>query len=368
MWRGVIGGIVMAVLASGTGWADDQTIAKEKPGQKAQAEAHPNIPGARIVDRMNPTPKGEMHVQVGDKWYRFRDGIGVINDVGAPGMPQMYLIDDVKDAAMAATARRYSLGLIIEEVSDSMRAERKLPKDEGVLVRTVLPDTPAAKAGFKRDDVVVKAGKKPIHGGMDLVEAVQESEGKPLAIEILRDGKSRTITVKPAKGAAGRPGQEQETIVRGVKPPVLQWFTQPGWRWQSFRGPEPVLPDDMTVTITKTGKKPVQIVIKQGKQQWEAGENEVAKLPEAARPYVERVLGRGGAAVWPTVPPPPAAPFGPPSKPQFDPPYGPWQFPQRMKPALQKRLDEQLDEIRKRIDQLQDEVKSLQKAQPHSKP
>ncbi len=349
MWRGVIGYIVVAVLVSGDGWADDQAAVKE-------AQTRVLVPGT-----------------------------GVINDIGEPipgvtpgvGRARDYLIDDMKGGDRAVATRRYSLGLHITEISDALRTERKLPKDKGVLVIDVVPGTPAAKAGFKSQDVIVKTGKKSIRNPMDLVKAVQESKGKTLTLEVLRDGTSQTITVTPAKGAAGLEetpegtGQDQAAILRGVKPPVLQWFTQPGapWRWQMRRGPTPTLPDDMTVTITKTGKKPAQIVVKQGKQQWEAGENELAKLPEAARSYVEQLLAQGSVAVL-TIPPPPNAPFGrqfgSPTAPQTASPYNPAQFPQLepMNAALQK----QLDEINKRMDKLQDAIKALQKAQPHSKP
>ena len=52
------------------------------------------------------------------------------------------------------------------------------------------------------------------------------------------------------------------------------------------------LPDDMSITISKTGKQPATVTVKQGTESWETTEKELDKLPEKARPYAERMLGK----------------------------------------------------------------------------
>jgi hypothetical protein len=66
-------------------------------------------------------------------------------------------------------------------------------------------------------------------------------------------------------------------------------ITQPG----VVVAPEPPaeLPDDMTVTITRQGKQPVQIQVKQGDQSWETTGDKLDTLPANVRTHVERMLG-----------------------------------------------------------------------------
>ena len=49
---------------------------------------------------------------------------------------------------------------------------------------------------------------------------------------------------------------------------------------------------DMTVTISKQGKEPAKITVKQGDKSWEVTEDDLDQLPEEVRPHVEPMLGR----------------------------------------------------------------------------
>jgi hypothetical protein len=55
------------------------------------------------------------------------------------------------------------------------------------------------------------------------------------------------------------------------------------------------LPDDVSIQITKKGKSPANIRVVQGDKSWEVTEDDLAKLPEKLRPFVEGMIGRGGA-------------------------------------------------------------------------
>ena len=48
----------------------------------------------------------------------------------------------------------------------------------------------------------------------------------------------------------------------------------------------------MSITISKTGKKPAQIAVKQGDEKWEGTEEQLDKMPAKFRPHVDRMLGR----------------------------------------------------------------------------
>lgn len=66
---------------------------------------------------------------------------------------------------------------------------------EGVLVRSVMRDTPASRAGLKAGDVIVKVGDARVASPGDVTSAIHSAKDKKaLAIVILRDHKEMTVT------------------------------------------------------------------------------------------------------------------------------------------------------------------------------
>lgn len=56
---------------------------------------------------------------------------------------------------------------------------------------------PAAVAGLKKGDLLVKVNNIPIHSHYTLPEVIRKSEGKPATIDYVRDGAHHTVTLKP---------------------------------------------------------------------------------------------------------------------------------------------------------------------------
>ena len=57
------------------------------------------------------------------------------------------------------------------------------------------PDSPAAKAGLKVNDVVTKVGGQTIGGSEDLVASVQAGlVGQGLQLTVIRDGAEQALT------------------------------------------------------------------------------------------------------------------------------------------------------------------------------
>ncbi len=67
--------------------------------------------------------------------------------------------------------------------------------DTGVLVTRVSRTSPAARAGLRAGDIVVKAGGRPVQDVSDLRAAVRRAASKPLEIEIVRRKEHRTLTL-----------------------------------------------------------------------------------------------------------------------------------------------------------------------------
>ena len=70
---------------------------------------------------------------------------------------------------------------------------------KGILVRSVTPDSPAAKAGVKVGDVVKKVGDKEMKQVRDIYTSlIGKKAGDKLQVVVERDGKTVTMEVELA--------------------------------------------------------------------------------------------------------------------------------------------------------------------------
>ena len=121
--------------------------------------------------------------------------------------------------------------------------------------------------------------------------------------------------------------------------------------------PAPVsLPADVSVLISKRGDQPAKITVERGQQKWEVSEKELDKLPADVRPFADQLLGRTAMAG------PAAAP-------------GALRLPSAIEPwanrqtgaAGERRLEDRLDEIERRLDKLVEAVDGLRAGSPTKK-
>ena len=66
-------------------------------------------------------------------------------------------------------------------------------------IRSVEPDSPAAKAGLQVNDLVVSIDHQPIRSWRGIDETIADSNGNPLSIDVDRQGEDLQIRVKPEK-------------------------------------------------------------------------------------------------------------------------------------------------------------------------
>ncbi len=89
------------------------------------------------------------------------------------------------------------LGVTIQDLSPDLASEFGLKATKGAIVTDVTPDSPASRAGLKRDDVIEEFNGKPIKDSRDLSFAVAATDpGTEASLKLLRDGKEQTVTVK----------------------------------------------------------------------------------------------------------------------------------------------------------------------------
>ena len=259
----------------------------------------------------------------------------------------------------------YWIGLSGGPVSPELRAQLDLPAGQGVIVREVVPDSPAAKAGLEKYDVLLRAGDQDLGAMQPLVELVVTTgkAGKPLSLELLRKGARRTVVVVPAARPA--PPQPPNQAWSGNGPGRAQGFLVPFWgenrpfEFRSF-GPAVIvgpgralsrLPDNVSISIKKQDDGKVHITVTRGNDSWDVVGDDpesLAKLPDDIRPVILQVLHAGGLPeiVLPNIPNmPQAMPMPQPNDQQF-----------------RQRLDQMEQKLQKMQEKLQDSLQRRQKA------
>ena len=276
----------------------------------------------------------------GGQWARASDPQGegakeeqpkqdVLREAGPRGRMLMF------NHAMPAP---FWIGAMCTPADDTLRAQLGLKAGEGLVVSQVMPKSPADDAGLKQHDVIVKVGGDAPADVHALMKAVNDTGEKEMKIEILRNGKRETLTIKPSKrpdgdapfriqllpeGFAGDPNQlerarEQMQKMLEKLPPgeernrIRAWFENgrqavpgqpfrmhmfgPGVVMQGVGGPAN-LPAGVKVLVKREAGAPAQIHVERGDQKWDVNENELDKLPEDLRAPIAGMLAPQNAFV-----------------------------------------------------------------------
>ena len=86
---------------------------------------------------------------------------------------------------------------IAKQNNDDPNAVFIVPEVSGVIVVKVIPNTPAAKAGIRRGDVITAIDGESITLAEQLQRIVEASRlGQALKVEVKRSNLTQTITVK----------------------------------------------------------------------------------------------------------------------------------------------------------------------------
>ncbi len=105
----------------------------------------------------------------------------------------------------SAVSPRLGVTIAPGYVARRLRRAVGLPDTEGLLVREVAEDSPAARAGLVQGDLIVAAAGQPVHTADDLFDALQAARGT-IELKLVRGADERTLQV--AFGGDDQPGQE----------------------------------------------------------------------------------------------------------------------------------------------------------------
>ena len=83
------------------------------------------------------------------------------------------------------------------------RISRELERDRGIEIVDVVAGSPASRAGFRSEDLIVDINGVPVRGMDDLQRLMDgDAIGRDLKFSIYRDGRVVEITVVPTELSA----------------------------------------------------------------------------------------------------------------------------------------------------------------------
>ena len=95
----------------------------------------------------------------------------------------------------SAASPRLGVAIAPGHVARRLRRAVGLPDADGLLIREVMQDTPAARAGLAQGDLIVTAAGQPVRSPDDLFDALQTAAGGTIELTIVRGTDERVIQV-----------------------------------------------------------------------------------------------------------------------------------------------------------------------------
>ena len=108
--------------------------------------------------------------------------------------------------------QRGYLGVGLQPVDEDVAPALGIPKDSGEIVRSIVPNGPAARAGLVQGDVIVRVNNQPVTPDQTVSYLVANTPvGQRVPLEIIRGGKRATVYVQVGE----RPTEEALAKISG---------------------------------------------------------------------------------------------------------------------------------------------------------
>jgi serine protease Do len=131
---------------------------------------------------------------------------------------------------------RGMIGVQVQNVTPELAKSFGMADAKGALVAQVNPESPAAKAGIQRGDIIIEFNGIPIHEMNELPRMVADTApGSKATLKILREGKEKTLNLTiveltdERQGQAKEEGAAEKTVlgmeVQNLNPALAQQFS-----------------------------------------------------------------------------------------------------------------------------------------------
>ena len=127
----------------------------------------------------------------------------LVNQEGNPKV-QVFNDDSDDDDLQVFVSSGGWLGVGVSEVTAAKAKELKLPDERGAVLGRIVPESPAAKAGLKQNDVVTEINGQRVEGSEQFRRMIHEiPAGRTANFAVWRDGRSQNIKVTVGKPESG---------------------------------------------------------------------------------------------------------------------------------------------------------------------
>ena len=115
------------------------------------------------------------------------------------------------------------IGVGIQEVTPDLAKAFNVTPEQGALVANVEPNSPGAKAGLQRGDVIEEINGEPVKGSNDLrLKVATMAPGTTVHLKVNRSGQTRDVTLSLGESPSGKPGKNgpgaaEASPMRGVQ-------------------------------------------------------------------------------------------------------------------------------------------------------
>jgi serine protease Do len=108
--------------------------------------------------------------------------------------------------------QRGYLGVGLQPLDENIAASLGLPKDQGEIVRSVVPGEAAARSGIQQGDVIIRVGGQDVNPDQTVSYLIANTAvGSRVPVDIIRDGRRQTLSVTVGQ----RPTEEQLALQAG---------------------------------------------------------------------------------------------------------------------------------------------------------
>jgi serine protease Do len=195
MWTslglGALSILLIALPGSSSQTKESSEAARSAQGQEISQSQVKVTPDMEV--QVQPLDN-EIYVMVND----FEDGNTLVQEPDDPKIAD----DDNFQIFMGAGGGW--LGVGVSEVSSEKMKSLKLPEERGALLGKIVPDSPAAKAGLKENDVVLEVNGQRIEGTEQFRRMIHEiPAGRTANLTVWRDDRSQNLKVTVGKHEAG---------------------------------------------------------------------------------------------------------------------------------------------------------------------
>jgi regulator of sigma E protease len=170
------------------------------------------------------TPAAKAGIQIGDRITRLE---GIDNPTWKQVVPKEALSPNQPlDITFERNGKSFEKTIVPEAYGvNQMGFAGWDPKEPSVTVTDLEKGMPAEKAGIKIGDEILTVDGKSIPAIEAMIEALKQTQGKPIELTVLRNGQQKTFTMQPV--LTDIPGQEEKRYRVGLGSQPMKVSTLP---------------------------------------------------------------------------------------------------------------------------------------------